>query len=103
MRCAWWVKRFAADAEDGRGHASASAAGAGTGFDRTLGPRGISATEWRILAALDAHDGATMTELAERVLFKQPTLTKAVDRHGSAPSWCSAASRRRTAAAPWCI
>jgi MarR family transcriptional regulator, organic hydroperoxide resistance regulator len=41
---------------------------------------GLSMTEWRVLAALAEHDGAAMTELAELVLFKQPTLTKAVDR-----------------------
>jgi 3-hydroxy-9,10-secoandrosta-1,3,5(10)-triene-9,17-dione monooxygenase reductase component len=33
-----------------------------------------------VLAALSEHDGVTMTELAELVLFKQPTLTKAIDR-----------------------
>jgi MarR family transcriptional regulator, organic hydroperoxide resistance regulator len=41
---------------------------------------GLSVTEWRVLAALADHDGAAMTELADLVLFKQPTLTKAVDR-----------------------
>jgi 3-hydroxy-9,10-secoandrosta-1,3,5(10)-triene-9,17-dione monooxygenase reductase component len=33
-----------------------------------------------VLAALNEHDGVKMTELAELVLFKQPTLTKAIDR-----------------------
>lgn len=42
--------------------------------------QGISATEWRVLAALSAHDGIAMNELADLVLFKQPTLTKAIDR-----------------------
>jgi DNA-binding MarR family transcriptional regulator len=42
--------------------------------------QGISGTEWRVLAALLEHDGVTMTALADFVLFKQPTLTKAVDR-----------------------
>ena len=41
---------------------------------------GLSATEWRVLAALSERDGLAMTELAEQVLFKQPTLTKAIDR-----------------------
>lgn len=41
---------------------------------------GISASEWRVLAALSQRDGMAMTELAEHVLFKQPTLTKAIDR-----------------------
>ena len=41
---------------------------------------GISTTEWRVLAALSARDGIAMNELADLVLFKQPTLTKAIDR-----------------------
>lgn len=49
-------------------------------FQDQLKAHGVSGTEWRVLAALAARDGATMTELAELVLFKQPTLTKAVDR-----------------------
>jgi MarR family transcriptional regulator, organic hydroperoxide resistance regulator len=42
--------------------------------------QGIAATEWRVLAALSARDGIAMNELAGLVLFKQPTLTKAIDR-----------------------
>ena len=42
--------------------------------------QGISGTEWRVLAALLERDGVAMTTLADMVLFKQPTLTKAVDR-----------------------
>jgi MarR family transcriptional regulator, organic hydroperoxide resistance regulator len=42
--------------------------------------QGISASEWRVLAALSARDGIAMNELADLVLFKQPTLTKAIDR-----------------------
>jgi DNA-binding MarR family transcriptional regulator len=49
-------------------------------FYEQLKNHGLSATEWRVLAALSEHDGVTMTELAELVLFKQPTLTKAIDR-----------------------
>ena len=41
---------------------------------------GISATEWRVLAVLSERDGMAMSELAETVLFKQPTLTKVIDR-----------------------
>jgi DNA-binding MarR family transcriptional regulator len=41
---------------------------------------GISTAEWRVLNALSADDGLKMTELAARVLFKLPTLTKVVDR-----------------------
>lgn len=49
-------------------------------FSEEVKARGISLTEWRVLAALCEHDGAAMTDLAGLVLFKQPTLTKAVDR-----------------------
>jgi DNA-binding MarR family transcriptional regulator len=49
-------------------------------FYEQLRNHGLSATEWRVLAALSEHDGVKMTELAELVLFKQPTLTKAIDR-----------------------
>jgi len=40
----------------------------------------IGIIEWRVLAILSHQDGLTMSELAQRVLTKQPTLTKAVDR-----------------------
>jgi len=40
----------------------------------------IGIIEWRVLAILLHQDGLTMSELAQRVLTKQPTLTKAVDR-----------------------
>jgi DNA-binding MarR family transcriptional regulator len=51
-----------------------------TAFQERLKEHGIAATEWRVLAALAERDGAAMTELADEVLLKQPTLTKAVDR-----------------------
>ena len=49
-------------------------------FQQQVKWHGLSATEWRVLAALSERDGVPMTELAEQVLFKQPTLTKAIDR-----------------------
>ncbi len=49
-------------------------------FQGQVKSHGISNAEWRVLAALMEHDGVPMTELAELVLFKQPTLTKAIDR-----------------------
>ena len=49
-------------------------------FAEQLKEHGLSTTEWRVLAALSGRDGVKMTELAETVLFKQPTLTKAIDR-----------------------
>lgn len=42
--------------------------------------RGVRVNEWRVLATLAEQDGVSMTELAARVLSKQPTLTKAIDR-----------------------
>ena len=42
--------------------------------------RRIGLIEWRVLAVLSHQDGLTMSELAQRVLTKQPTLTKAIDR-----------------------
>ena len=42
--------------------------------------RRIGVIEWRVLMVLAHQDGLTMSELAHRVLTKQPTLTKAVDR-----------------------
>jgi DNA-binding MarR family transcriptional regulator len=53
-------------------------------FHDTLRGHGLTVTEWRVLAALWARDGATMTELAALLLFKQPTLPMAVDRLVSA-------------------
>lgn len=50
------------------------------GFSQQIKGHGISTTAWRVLGALAERDGLTMTELAGLVLFKQPTLTKAVDR-----------------------
>jgi len=42
--------------------------------------QGVGMIEWRILAALSGQNGLTMSDIANRVLTKQPTLTKAVDR-----------------------
>jgi len=49
-------------------------------FHAEVRGHGLSDTEWRVLAALSEHDGVAMTALAEAVLFKQPTLTKAINR-----------------------
>jgi MarR family transcriptional regulator, organic hydroperoxide resistance regulator len=49
-------------------------------FYEQLSKHGLSATEWRVLAALSEQDGVKLTALAAIVLFKQPTLTKAIDR-----------------------
>jgi DNA-binding MarR family transcriptional regulator len=42
--------------------------------------RRVGIIEWRVLSILSRQDGLAMSELAMRVLTKQPTLTKAIDR-----------------------
>lgn len=49
-------------------------------FHRALHPRGVSVSEWRILAVLRETPAATITELAERTMLPQPTTTHAVGR-----------------------
>jgi DNA-binding MarR family transcriptional regulator len=49
-------------------------------FHAQLRPQGLSVAQWRVLAALSDSGGVSLTELAEIVLFKQPTLTKVIDR-----------------------
>ncbi len=50
------------------------------GFAEELRKRGTSLPAWRVLAALLAHPGATVTGLAEACLLQQPTMTKLLDR-----------------------
>jgi MarR family transcriptional regulator, organic hydroperoxide resistance regulator len=50
------------------------------GFHAQVRARGLSVTEWRVLAALAERDGVPMMDLGQKVLFKQPTLTKVIDR-----------------------
>lgn len=49
-------------------------------FHAQLKPHGLSVAEWRVLATLVDGDGLSLGELADAVLFKQPSLTKAIDR-----------------------
>lgn len=49
-------------------------------FHDRLAEQGISVPVWRVLAVLAGTDGLTVGELARSVLYKQPTLTKVVDR-----------------------
>jgi len=42
--------------------------------------QGLLATEWRVLAALAERDGLPMGDLAQTVLCRQPTLSRAIDR-----------------------
>ena len=50
------------------------------GFADELRRRGASLPVWRVLAALSARPGETVTGLAETCLLQQPTMTKLLDR-----------------------
>ena len=50
------------------------------GFADELRRRGTSLPVWRVLAALLARPGRTVTGLAEACLLQQPTMTKLLDR-----------------------
>ena len=50
------------------------------GFAAELRKCGVSLPVWRVLAALLARPGETVTGLAEACLLQQPTMTKLLDR-----------------------
>jgi len=50
------------------------------GFAEELRRRGTSLPVWRVMAALLARPGRTVTGLAEACLLQQPTMTKLLDR-----------------------
>ena len=68
-------------------------------FDGHVRAAGLTSIEWRVLATL--HDGQplTISQLADEVLAKQPTVTKLVQRMGD-QGWVSLqgdpADQRRT-------
>jgi DNA-binding MarR family transcriptional regulator len=49
-------------------------------FYAQLRPNGVPVAVWRVLGNLWDSDGLPVTELAFYTLFKQPTLTKVIDR-----------------------
>jgi MarR family transcriptional regulator, organic hydroperoxide resistance regulator len=49
-------------------------------FHSLLKPAGMRVPEWRVLATLSAGGGYTVGALARATLFKQPTLSKLLDR-----------------------
>lgn len=49
-------------------------------FDAHLRAAGLSSIEWRALAALHDGEPLTVSQLAQQILSKQPTVTKLVQR-----------------------
>lgn len=49
-------------------------------FHKQIEQAGVSVPFWRVLLALSDKDGLSVGELAKIVLYKQPTLTKIIDR-----------------------
>ena len=49
-------------------------------FHALLKPRAMRVPEWRVLGTLSAGGGYTVGALARATLFKQPTLSKLLDR-----------------------
>lgn len=49
-------------------------------FHDRLAASGVQVPTWRVLASLYDRDGLTVGALADIVLLKQPTLSKAIDR-----------------------
>lgn len=49
-------------------------------FDVHVRAAGLSSIEWRVLATLHDSDPLTISQLANEVLSKQPTVTKLVQR-----------------------
>jgi DNA-binding MarR family transcriptional regulator len=49
-------------------------------FHGQLAAAGVQVPTWRVLSSLYDRDGLTVGALAELVLLKQPTLSKAIDR-----------------------
>ncbi|PYE32221.1 DNA-binding MarR family transcriptional regulator [Rhizobium sp. PP-F2F-G38] len=49
-------------------------------IEARLKPSGLPIEQYRVLEALDRHDGQSMGELAVEVFVDSPTLTKIIDR-----------------------
>lgn len=68
-------------------------------FDAQVRARGLSSIEWRVLATLHDGDPLTVSQLAQEVLSKQPTVTKLVQRmadQGWVALHADATDQRRT-------
>jgi len=68
-------------------------------FDAQVRARGLSSIEWRVLATLHDGEPLTVSQLAQEVLSKQPTVTKLVQRmadQGWVALHADASDQRRT-------
>ena len=68
-------------------------------FDAQVRARGLSSIEWRVRATLHDGDPLTVSQLAQEVLSKQPTVTKLVQRmadQGWVALHADASDQRRT-------
>src|SRR6476659_6376098 len=68
-------------------------------FDAQVRARGLSSIEWRVLATLQDSEPLTVSQLAQEVLSKQPTVTKLVQRmadQGWVHLQADASDQRRT-------
>ena len=68
-------------------------------FDAQVRAAGLSSIEWRVLATLHDSEPLTISQLANEVLSKQPTVTKLVQRmceQGWLALQADAADQRRT-------
>jgi DNA-binding MarR family transcriptional regulator len=68
-------------------------------FDAHVRARGLSSIEWRVLATLHDGEPLTVSQLAQEVLSKQPTVTKLVQRmaeQGWVALQADASDQRRT-------
>ncbi|GAC1535683.1 MAG: hypothetical protein NVS2B4_16130 [Ramlibacter sp.] len=68
-------------------------------FDAQVRAHGLSSIEWRVLAALHDGEPLTVSQLAQEVLSKQPTVTKLAQRmadQGWVALHADASDQRRT-------
>ncbi len=68
-------------------------------FEAQVQAAGLTSIEWRVLATLHDSDAMAVTQLAQEVLSKQPTVTKLVQRmaaQGWVSLWDDAHDQRRT-------
>jgi DNA-binding MarR family transcriptional regulator len=68
-------------------------------FDSHVRAAGLSSIEWRVLATLHDSEPLTVSQLADEVLAKQPTVTKLVQRmaeQGWVELLADASDQRRT-------